>query len=91
MLFIMIEKCTVIYLLLWVKLNVLGRRSSSICQKGLSFPDQGLFIHYGGWARGKEALEEVAKELKKVTRRKVGEVIVDRGAEGREQEATSWR
>lgn len=34
-----------------------------------------LFI-MGGWARGKEALE-VAKELKKVTRRKVGEVIVD--------------
>lgn len=89
MLFIMIEKCTVIYLLLWVKLNVLGRRSSSICQKDLSSPDQGLSIHYGGWARGKEALEEVAKELKKVTRRKVGEVIVDRGAVGREQEATS--
>lgn len=64
---------------------MLGRRSSSICQKGISFPDQGRFIHYGGctWERKNERKrKKKKKKLKKVSRR-VGTVVADLGTEGR--------
>lgn len=63
---------------------MLGRRSSSICQNGISFPGQGLFIHYGGVRLGEEELEEVAKKKKRAeeSEQKSRAVAVDLGAEG---------